>query len=102
MQTNDQRRYLIEASGRDALGTSFQFFDGAQGWNPAAQAVSEMFKRVPSPADFKVYQLDLVDGHLKDVTKDMLDIAEVAFHAARKDRRGARRSVSSYAGETAA
>lgn len=103
--SNDRRdcRYLIEATGRDSVGTSFQYFDGAKGWGPAAQAVSEMFRRVPGEAEITVYQGNPADGSFDDVTQDILVDAEVMFHKgvdrdnARATRSRARRTVSTYA-----
>ena len=99
-----QHRYLIEATGRDSLGTSFQVFDGAQGWGAAAQKLSEMFRRVPGSADYKVLECDEVAGTVANVTKAMKKAAEAAFHAgvdydaARGGMKRQRRTISTYRG----
>lgn len=101
-----QHKYLIEASGRDPDGTSFQFFDGAQGWGSAAQALSAMFRRAPGEAEITVLECDLRAGRVKDVTVEMLAAAEKAFHdgvsydAARTGAKRQRRTVSSYGSAT--
>ncbi|MBG6211721.1 hypothetical protein IWQ49_006412 [Labrenzia sp. EL_126] len=93
--------YTIVAEGRDSDGTYFQFIDGAWGWNAAAQATSEMFRRVPGEAEINIYEGDPVSGSFRDVTVDLLADAETAFHKASEhwtDKSKVRRTISTYAG----
>lgn len=101
MTNRNQRncRYLIEANGRDCDGTCFQYFDGAQGWGAAAQAMSEMSRCVPGSAEIKVYECDFEAGSSRDVTEEMRADEDLAYHRAAQhwtDKTKVRRTPSTY------